>query len=190
MIMDSELEEWRRRWRAQPAVPPELFRKVERDTANLHRFRIAEVLATLFLGGGTVVWALVRPSVNSILLAVITCVAIGIAWVFSLQWTRGIWAASASTTSAYLDLSVRRCRWKMRDARYDSVQSLVLTAVVVWISHGMVEDFGGTQRPLWLYAVLFVVIASSLMAHFESKRRKARAELDQWLAIKRQIETD
>ena len=190
MMVDSELQEWRRRWRAQPSVPMGLFKNVECGTSYIRRYRIAESLATVFLGGGAVFWALIHPSLNSSLLAVVTCLSIAIAWVFSIRETRGIWAAVAPTTAAYLDLSIRRCRWKMRDARYDSIQSVVLAAVVLWISHGMIEDLRGTPRPLWVYAVLFVAITSVLVPLFESKRRRAKAELERLIAIRRQLEAD
>ena len=190
MIVDSELQEWRRHWRAQPSVPVELFKKVERDTSYLRRYRVAEILPTMLLGGGSVSWAVVHPGAGSIVLAVVTCISIALAWVFSLRETRYLWTATVPTTAAYLDLSIRRCRWKMRNARYDSVQSVVLTAVVLWISHRIIEDFRGTPRPLWLYLALFVVVTSVLVACFESRRRRTKVELVHLLAIQRQLETD
>ena len=32
-MTDDELEKWRQEWRGQPAVPIDLIRKVERETA-------------------------------------------------------------------------------------------------------------------------------------------------------------
>jgi hypothetical protein len=78
----------------------------------------------------------------------------------------------------------------MRDARYDTVQGIILTAAVLWIDLRMIEDFHLTPRPLWLYVGLFLVVTSALLAYFESRRRKAKAELEQLVAIQRQLGTD
>src|SRR5688500_7549681 len=94
MNFDSELQEWRRYWHAQPSVPLDLFRKVEEGTTSTRHYRIAEILVTVFMGGGTLAWAVFHPSTNWILLASGTWFAILLAWIYSLRSTRGIWAAT------------------------------------------------------------------------------------------------
>jgi hypothetical protein len=190
MIHDRELQEWQRQWRAQPSVPMDLFKHVDAGTSYMRQYRIAEVLATVFLGGGTVWLASIYPTWHSMLLVGLTWLGISVAWIVSLRLTRDLWSAAAPTTAAYLDLAQRRCRWKMRDARYDSVQSVLLTAGVLWVDRGMLQDLQREPGPFWLYVTLFVVISSVLVSLFESKRRKAKAQLEELLAIQRQLDTN
>ena len=188
MNFDSELQEWRRYWHAQPSVPMDLFRKVEEGTTSMRHYRIAEILVTVFMGGGTLAWAVFNPSTNRILLASGTWFAILLAWIYSLRSTRGIWAATAPTTSAYLDLSIRRCRWKVQNARYDTIQGVLLSAFVLVIDYRIISEMRGAAPPIWLFVGLFVLFSVPLVVFFVSKRRKAEAELTYLLDLQQQMD--
>ena len=188
MTLDNELQEWQRHWHAQPSVPMDLFRKVEDGTTYMRHFRVAEILVTVFMGGGTLAWAVFYPSVNWILLASGTWFAIIVAWIYSLRSTRGIWAATAPTTAAYLDLSIRRCRWRMRNARYDIVQGVLLSAFVLVIDYRVLSEWNDKAPPIWLFVGLFVLLSVSMVVFFGSKRRKAQAELAYLLDLQKQMD--
>ena len=187
MTLDNELQEWRRHWHAQPSVPMDLFRKVEDGTTSMRHHRILEILVTVFMGGGTLVWAVFHPSTNWILLASGTWFAFLMAWIYSLRSTRGIWAASAPTTAAYLDLSIRRCQSKMRNARYDIVQGVLLSAFVLVIDYRVISDLRDAPS-IWLFVGLFVLLSVPIVVFFESKRRKAEAEMTYLLDLQRQMD--
>lgn len=165
----------------------DLFRKVEDGTTYLRRFRIAEILVTVFIGGGTLAWAVFYPFMNWILLASGTWFAIVVAWIYSLRTTRGIWAATAPTTAAYLDLSIRRCRWKMRSARYDTIQGVLLSAFVLVIDYRIISEMGEPPSIL-LFVGLFVLFLVSMLVFFGSRKRKAEAELTYLLDLQKQME--
>jgi hypothetical protein len=188
MKPDDELEEWRRHWHAQPSVPMDLFRRVERGTQYMRRYRIAEILATIFIGGGTVVAAFLFTRPSTILLATGTWIFIALAWTFSLRHTRGIWAPGAPTTAAYVDLSIRRCEWRMKDALYDCAQVVFLTLFVLVIDYHLIIDISGNNPPLRLLVAAFVVIVAAALPIFVRNHRKAQAELTYLLNLQRQLE--
>jgi hypothetical protein len=115
-------------------------------------------------------------------------VLILLAWYFSLRYTRGIWAPSAPTTASYLDLSIRRCQWRMKDARYDIVQSVAVTVFVLVADYFIITDIRHEPPSLWLLGILFFVIATGLVIAFELKRRKAKSEMDSLITLQRQLE--
>jgi hypothetical protein len=188
MKADEELNLWRQHWRAQPSVPMDLFRKVEKGTRGMRYYRTAEILVTVMVGGGTAAVAFVTQNVSWIALAGGTWVLILLAWYFSLRYTRGIWAPSAPTTASYLDLSIRRCQWRMKDARYDIVQSVAVTAFVLVVDYFIITDIRHEPPSLWLLGILFFVIAPGLVVGFELKRRKAKSEMDSLISLQRQLQ--
>ena len=190
MKPDDELNTWKQYWRAQPSVPIDLFRKVEKGTRYMRYYRIAEILTTVVIGGGTAAAAFVWKTPTLVILAAGTWVGIGLAWFFTLRYTRGIWAPSAPTTASYLDLSIRRCQWRMKDARYDSIQSMLLTAFVLVVDYYLILDLRHRPPSLWLLGILFVVLAPGLVIGFERARRKAKAELGSLLNLQRQLQED
>jgi hypothetical protein len=188
MKSDEELDMWKQYWQAQPSVPQDLFKKVEKENTHLRYYRVAEVLVTVLIGGGTAAAALVTRNVHWTVLAAGTWVFIVVAWFASLRYTRGVWAPGAPTTAAYLDLSIRRCQWRMKDARYNSVQSVLLTAFVLVVDYYILLDMSQRPPSLWLLAIAFIVISPGLVVGFERARRKAKTELDSLVDLQRQLQ--
>src|SRR5262249_25021234 len=165
----------------------DLFRNVEKDTRYIRYYRTAEILATVVIGGSVTAAAFITKSAGSILLAGGTWLAILMAWTFSLRYTKGIWAPGAPTTAAYLDLSIRRCQWRVEDARYDSIQSILLTAFVLIVDYYLILDIRHKPPSLWLLGIIFFVIAPVLVAVFEWRRSKAKSEMDSLTDLQRQL---
>jgi len=179
MKTDYELEKWRQQWQAQPQVPIDLIRKVERQTAGMKLYRLLEILVTIVMGGGSVVLAVVMRDTNVTILAIGTVIAIILAWRFALRHTRGLWEPSAPTTASYIDLSIRRCYWMIADTRYDSIQGVLITAFVFVMDYRMLVARGKWSTPsdaLWFW-ILGAVISLLLVLAFANKRKKARTEL-------------
>jgi hypothetical protein len=185
---ENELEVWRRQWQSQPQTPIDLISKVERQTVHMKYYRLLEYLVTIFMGGGTIVAAVITRDPNVILLAVGTAVAIALAWRFVLKHTRGLWAPGAPTTEAYIDLSIRRCRWMIADARYDSIQGVLLTAFVFYVDYRILVNLGKWTFPgpfgFW---ILGAVICLSLVSAFAKRRKKAEAELEYLIDLQAQV---
>jgi hypothetical protein len=180
MKSDIELESWRQQWQSQPQVPVDLIRKVERQTVHMRLLRLSEVLVTVFMGGGTIVAAIITRNSEVALLAVGTAIAIALAWRFSLKHTRGLWAPSADTTAAYLDLSIRRGRWKVADARYDSIQAVLLSVFVCVVDYRILVSYGkwSSLSDAWWLWVIGGVLSLLLLFAFENRRKRAKTELE------------
>ena len=114
-------------------------------------------------------------------------VFIVLAWIFTLRYTRGLWAPSAPTTASYVDLSIRRCRWKIADAKYDIAQGVVLTVFVLIFDYRMISSVRGEPPSVWLMGGLFVATAAGISAFLTRKIRKVRAELTYLQDLRRQL---
>jgi len=187
---DLELEMWKHYWKTQPSVPMDLFAKVEKETRSLRHYRTAEILVTVFVGVGTVAAALVMKSSAWVLLACGAWLFLIVAWVFSLRYTKGIWAPGAPTLASYLDLSIRRCQSRMKAAVYDIVQSIFITAFALMVDYYILLEWDDKPPSLSLLVIFFFVIAPCLVAGFEWKRRSARAELNSLVTLQQQLEQD
>lgn len=189
MNVDNELEMWQREWHSN-SVPIELVRRVERQSIGMKQYRWAEKAVTVVCGGGTITWAIAMPGVITFVFAVGTWVFLLFAWAFALKHTKGLWEPSAATTAAYLDLAIRRCRWKIADARYDSVQGVLLTVFVFVIDYFFLTSIGRWEAALvgkTVFWILCALMAGTIAVVFERKRRRAQAELQTLLTVQQQL---
>lgn len=136
MNVDTELDTWRQQWQSDATVPLELRRKVERQSRFLKMNLIAEILVTILIGGAITGWAVRSWDAGIILLSVGTWVFIAIAWTFGLIVNRGNWSPSAQNTSAFIELSVRRCRGSLAAVWFGGGMFLFQLAFVLgWVYH-------------------------------------------------------
>jgi hypothetical protein len=196
MTMDEELTTWRRQWHSQPAVPRDLIRRVERQTAYMRTLRVAETIVTIVMAGGVLAGAVVHPFVDRIYwltLAAGTWLFIAIAWIISLRSTRDSWTATEFTTVAYVALHIRRLRQQLDRIRFSTVMGVLLSAFVLFVAFKALASALGSQgRQLgpsdsavfWLVGgfVNIIVILAQM-----GKRRKIQAELDRMLEIERRL---
>jgi hypothetical protein len=193
-MKDDELEVWRRQWHSQPAVPIDLIRKVERQTVYMKLQRFALILPVL-IGIATVVAAILLKTAPVILLAVGVWVFIILGLVFQYQNEKGVWSPAAETTSAYLELSIARCRKKLNDIRYTFVFAPLLTLFVLVVdyqilaSYGVLRTTGDLKKVAagFLFAIGVVGVVMLLML---ATRKKVKQELDYLLNLQRQLEED
>ena len=183
MSMDTELETWRREWQSETAVPPDLRRRVERQSRWLQIGIAGEILVTVVIGGGVIALAARSPKPDMLVLAAATWFFIAIAWAFRLTITRGLWSPAAIDTAAFVDLSVRRCRAQLKATVFGAGLFVCEMAFCL----GWIYRHKAPRAPLlpwlfdswinglvWLFSAAFVVF---LVWY----RRKKRAELA-WLA--------
>src|SRR2546426_3679803 len=140
-MKDDELEVWRGQWHAQPAVPIDLIRRVERQTVYMRLDWIPQILPAL-IGVGTVIGAVVTRNLNWVLLAVGTWAFIAIAWRFMVENKKGVWAPAAETTAAYVELSIERCRRRLDNIRFGNVMSVLLTIFVLTADYTILKGAG------------------------------------------------
>ena len=190
-MKDDELEVWRRQWHSQPAVPIDLIRKVERQTVYMRLQYIALILPVL-VGIATIVAAIVMKSATWILLAVGTWVFIIMGLIFQYQNDKGIWSPAAETTSAYLELSITRCRKKLNDIRYTFVFAPLLTLFVLIVVYQILASSGAIKTTedvaKIVYGFLFAVgVVTVVLLLMVATRKKVKDELAYLLNLQRQL---
>jgi hypothetical protein len=188
MNVDTELEVWRQQWQSGTTVPPDLRRKVERQSRLMKIALLGDILVTITIGGATTGWAIRSPHPEIVLLAVATWVFIAVAWTFTLTVNRGKWSPSAQDTAAFVDLSVRRCRGRLA-AVWFAAGLFVFQIVFVlgWVYRNSPVHrqplltwllFGSIPIDIvWMCTVAFFVF----LAWY---RRRKRAELNYFLGLR------
>ncbi len=110
MEPDVELDTWRRDWQAGAIAPANVTQRVERETRMMWRFVIAEIAVTVVFAGGSVAWAALSHRRDALGLVIAIWAFIAIAWTISWLLRRGAWGPVMATTTAFLELSILRCR--------------------------------------------------------------------------------
>lgn len=186
MKESDELDGWRRLWLSQPAAPVDLIRKVERDTMYMRLGRVAEVLVTVFIGGGLTVLAFLKQDLEFILLSAGTWLFILYAWRASLASSKGMWSAGAATVSAYIDLSIARCRRSIADIWTMSVLLLLEVVFGLIVGNSIVADEGRWSLSGFMISlsISISITVALLWAGQAFKRRRLNPELDYLLRLR------
>ena len=129
--------------------------------------RYGSIAVTVIMGGGAAGWALVSQRPIAVALAIGVWFFIAIAWVISIGLTRDILTPSADTTTAFLDLSIRRCRRRLQGLVAQGLLYVVIVAFdLVWVYHYQIETrpmdpqaFLTSGPMLVIWAVLAVPVA-------------------------------
>lgn len=133
-MIDAELESWRGQWQSTSPVPSDLRARVERETRMMRFFLAAEVVVTAVIGGGSLIWALLTRRTDTLVLALGVWMFIGLAWTISFVLRRDTWAPAALSTTAFLDLSILRCRRRREALVAQSVLYVMILAFdLAWI---------------------------------------------------------
>jgi len=173
MNLDSEIELWRTEWQSASEAPAlaELRRRVARESLYMRILLVTEILVTIVIGGGSIVIAARDPRPANILLASATWLFITVAWIFALVSRRNSWTPVASTTAAFLELSIRRCHAALRSVIFGAILYAVeMTFCLTWIFH---ETHALNWTTLLIVTLITAIFAIFLMRY----RRKKRTEL-------------
>ena len=186
MSVDAELDEWRREWQSDGAVPPDLRKRVERQVRILKIGLIADIAVTVGIGGATAVLAIRSPHPDMIVLAAATWLFIAVAWAFRLTSTRGRWSPAAVDSAAFTEFLVADCRRKLAGLRFGTwLFACEMIFCLTWIYY-----HSSRQQPVWQWLrfsagwmdgvwALTVVFYVFVVWY----RRKKRAELERLLAL-------
>jgi hypothetical protein len=186
MSLDTELETWRREWQSETTAPPDLRRRVARQSRWLKVMVAGDILVTVVIGGGVIVLAARAPRPDMLLLAAATWLFIVIAWTFRLSTSRGLWSPGSVTTAAFVDLSIRRCRAQLKATVFGAGLFVCQLAFCL----GWIYRYSAPGAPLWAWLFgsvfnrivwLFTVAFFVCLAWY---RRKKRAELTWLLALR------
>jgi len=191
MITDVELEIWREEWQTEEAVPDSLRKNVERQSRLMKIGLVSDVVVTVILGGGTTAWAFLSSDSSVVLVAVATWLFLAAAWIFVLITNRGLWTPAALDASAYLELSIRRCRSALHTVWFAA--GLFVAEVAFGLSWGYLHLESRKPALQWLAFssirmdvvwILTTVFFASLLWY----RAKKRSELEQLVRMRE--ETD
>jgi hypothetical protein len=192
MHPDIELDTWRRHWQAPAgAVPVDLAARVERDTRRMRRVYAAEMALVLMYCGGSAAWAALSGRSDILALAIGIWTFTGIACAMSWLLRRGAWAPVASTTTAFLELSILRCRRRRESVAAQAVLYVMILAFdLIWIYFQRAKE--GSITPLefltgpslyWVWAMTAALGAVAVWY-----RRRLAREMANLIALGRQID--
>ena len=190
MNTDLDLEALRQDWQADDSVPPTLRREVERQS-RLMKFGMAgDIFVTLVIGGGTIAWALLSTEKSVGWIALATWIFLAIAWSFVLIVNRGLWAPSALDTSAFMDLSIRRCRASLAATWFAAALFVAeVTFGLSWVySHADLHESVG--KWLWFSSFRIDVVWLATLAFAIGLvwfRNKKKGQLARLLNLRRRM---
>jgi hypothetical protein len=191
MEPDLELDAWRRQWRSTGGTVPDLTQRVERETRAMRRLLGGEILVTLVFGGGSAAWAALSRQIDVLVFAVGVWAFIAITWTVSWLLRRGAWAPAAATTTAFLELSILRCR----RGRESIVAQGVLYVLILAFDLTWIYDVHARRGPLTPGAFLtspgvaWVWVLTAALAVVAVRRRQTLGrELANLTSLRQHIE--
>jgi len=176
MKLDPELELWRSEWQSatESPVTADLRRRVTRQSLYMRWLLVAEILITIVIGGATIFVAAIDPRAAKIILAAATWLFIAAAWTFALISRKNSWSPADSTTSAYLDLCIRRTRTALRSVIFGAVLYAVEMAFCLsWIFHETSSLNSTTIEIVTAITALFAIF----LIRYRSRKRAELAYL-------------
>lgn len=109
------------------------------------------------------------------MLAAATWVFIAVAWSFALWTRRGAWNPTSLTTSAYLDITIRRCRSSIRTSLFAMLFYCVeMVFCLGWI-YNRKRELGFLVSPVMLGAGAATVVLFVYLAVYRTKKKRALA---------------
>jgi len=168
---DLELESWRAEWQAHNEVPAGLRRKVARGTRNMRIVLASELLVTVTVGGGSILWAVLEPRGEMLVLALAVWTFLAAAWTAGIRARRGTWSPAAITTADFVDLSIRRTRGKLAGTRFGVV--LYFTEMIFCLAWLYRDPARRVPAP----AIVFAIATPLFLIFLARYRRNLRAEL-------------
>jgi predicted membrane protein len=166
--LDAELEQWRDQWQSASEAPAlaDLSKRVARESRTLRMMLLGDILVTVVIGGAVIVYAMLDPRPATAILAAATWLFIIVAWIFGLSNRRATWSPSASSTSAFLGLSIRRCRGNLRSVTFGAIlYSVEMAFCLSWIANET-----GVSRTLLITISLVTLIFAALLFIYRKKK--------------------
>jgi hypothetical protein len=186
MKLDAELEEWRDQWQSASEAPAldDLSKRVARESRFLRLMLLGDILVTVVIGGAVIVYAMLDPRPATAILGAATWLFIVVAWVFGLSNRRATWSPSASSTSAFLDLSIRRCRGNLRSVTFGAIlYSVEIAFCLSWLYHSL----GFLSSTLVVSIALITLVFAALLILY--RKRKLR-DLSYLLSLQDELKTE
>lgn len=190
---DDELREWRADWQADPEPAPEvrdaIRRRVRRQSLKLALYTAGDVTVGLLMLALVLRAAFVLPVFFNV--AAMAGLALVILWAvpYGLWCLRGAWRPSAETTSAFLALSILRCRRRLRTLRAGWwLLAMELAIMIPWL-HLLLSSRQAARSYALAFGYLLLVTGLAVAFLIGSKRR-VRRELRELEEMRRGLVSD
>jgi hypothetical protein len=194
-MRNDELEEWelwRRQWQGQPAVVVDLIRRVDRQTSEMRLGRLA-LLAPLSVNIIATGLVALSPSAGGILFVSVLWLVGGFVGWF-VRWNqRDVRTPEAETTTAYLELAIKRCHRTLRDLRVGSCLAPLITAFVLFGVYSGLKDKGVLNNAVgfWITVATFLwtlgIVGFAMFFGPYRSAKKTQAELEYLRNLQRQL---
>jgi len=155
----------------------------------MRRFVIVDVIITVVFCGGTLGWTLISRTTDALVLAIGVWFFTAVAWTISYLLRRDAWAPATLTTTAFLDLSILRCRRRHESIVAQSVlYVLILAFDLAWIYAGRADrasliPFLLSPGVAWVWVVTAVLAGIAVL-----QRRRLGRELARLGELRRQFD--
>ena len=157
----------------------------------MRRFVIGEIIVTIVFGGGSLAWAAMSLRTDILVLALGVWAFLAIAWTISFLLRRGAWTPVTATTTAFVELSILRCRRRRESIIAQAALYLMILGFdLTWIyatrpagSERSVLSFLTSGEFAWVWAITLVLGVAAVM-----QRRKLARELEALMNLRPQIE--
>lgn len=169
----------------------DLIRRVERETVRMRMGNLA-LLAPVLLASVFSVFVVVSRSIWGILFAAGLWLIMGLAGWFLKRAQQGIWTPAAETTTAYLELSIKRCGRPQKDLRGSLRFSGFMTVFVLVGVYGLLHNLGVLRNAVayWIVAATFlwtIAVMGFVMFGLYKGLKKRQSELDYLLDLQRRL---
>jgi len=190
MEADVELDSLRRLWQARAPAVPDMRERVERDTRRMRWFVAGDIAVTVVFGGGSLAWAALSRRTDVLVLAIGVWLFIAIASTLAFLLRRGAWTPAAATTTAFLDLTILRCRRRREAVAVQAVlYVMILGFDLTWIYFATPRPVAGALAFLTSGAILWVWAITAVLGVAAVKyRQKLTRELAALTELRREID--
>jgi hypothetical protein len=187
MNANVDIDAWRQLWQASADGPgaADLRDRVARETRRQKIAMIGPVLVTIVIGGWTLLRGYASPGFDNVLLAVETWLFIAVAWLGGLWIDRGTWRPLSDSTSAFIDISIRRCEAALRGLKFLAVMYVVQLAFVLFWKLQFSSIGFAELMTSWPVIVLGWIAGPALFGFVVWYDRAKRAELSYLLDLRR-----
>jgi hypothetical protein len=189
MKANVELETWRRLWHEQSSRPvsADLRDRVARETRLKKLGLIGSTSVTVLIGGWITLRAISSARPEDVALAVETWLFIAVVWTGALWIDRGTWRPLAQTTTAFVDLSIRRCESTLSALRFGLFLYIGQLAILLAWQSRYSSMAPAALWTSWPVVLLGWIGAPAVCAFAIWYTRRKKSELAQLLAMRRQL---
>lgn len=192
MNQNVELDQWRLLWQARADGPnaADLRDRIERETRRRKAALVLPVLVTVIIGGWMTARAVTDTTVEDIVFAVETWLFIAVTWAGALWIDRGTWQPLGETTSAFVEISIRRCRSAIDGMRLGAGLYLGQLAVLLMLKRSLSAIGWLELVTAWPVIVLGWIGLPLFLAASTWFVRRKRTELRRLLEMRGQFSGD